>query len=271
MVIKGGRPVTAHVNSDFKPNPDASSYSSDPSPSALAGLFNPQGPSGTGRRRLGVHRGTIIFSEEDRPDGAFLLSSGRVKLSRLTKSGREILLDIVEPGDIFGLHEVLLGTRRTATAATLADSQIIRIGSSEIEEALKGSPGLVRGILQALLRRMVSMERRMESLMTQTVPRRLGHALLELARSEGNGHGFFVGLTHQDLGNLVGTSRETVSLFLSRFRQSGWVATERGRIRILNSKGLENWLESQEGVDEIPTEAGEERVGGRVDRRESAG
>lgn len=263
--------MDAYVNSDIESYPNGSSHASDPSLSALAALFGRSGQSGTGRRRHTIHRGTIIFSEEDQPDGAFLLSSGRVKLSRLTQSGREILLEIVEPGDIFGLHEVLLGTTRTTTAATLTDSQIIRIGSSEIEETLRGSPKLVRGILQALLRRMVSMERRMESLMTQTVPRRLGHALLELARSEGNGHGSFVGLTHQDLGNLVGTSRETVSLFLARFRQSGWVATERGRIRILDSKGLENWLESQDGVDEIPTETGEGPEGVRVDRRESAG
>lgn len=228
------------------------SGSSDASGHALSVLENIFHQSEAGRRRHTVQRGTVLFSEEDGPDGAFLLVSGRIKLSRLTQSGKEILLELVEPGEIFGLHEILLGTPRTSAATALTDCQVIRVRPKEITEALEGSTELVRGILQMLLHRMKWMERRMESLMTQTVPRRIGYALLELARSDGNGKGEFVGLTHQDLGNLVGTSRETVSLFLARFRQSGWVATERGRIRILDPKGLERWLDSEERADDIP-------------------
>jgi hypothetical protein len=70
-----------------------------------------------------------------------------------------------------------------------------------------------------------------------------------------------VRLTHQDLGNLVGTSRETVSLFLGWFRQRGWVATERGRIRILDPRGLRDWLASDTGQNDAPAAAGGRKRG----------
>jgi len=207
------------------------------------------------RRRHSLQRGTILYSEDDRADGAYLLVSGQVKLTRLTPSGKEVLLELVEPGQVFGLRDVISGPRRSATATALAESHVVRITRVELDEALRRSPRLMRDILRTMARRMTGMERRMEALMTQTVPKRLGRALLDLSRSNDGGDApRAVGLTHQELGNLVGTSRETVSLFLARFRRQGWVATERGRIRILDPGGLEEWLESGVDPDEIASE-----------------
>jgi CRP-like cAMP-binding protein len=235
--------------------------------SALNNLFQQKA---AGRRQLVFQRGAVLFSEEDRVDGVYHLLSGRIKLSRLTPSGKEVLLELVEPGDVFGLQDVLRMTPRTMTAAALTKSRVIRLGSKELEENLRGSPKLMRDLLQLMLRRMSWIEQRMEALMTQTVPRRLGYTLLELVRSDGDDNRGYVGLTHQDLSNLVGTSRETVSLFLARFRQSGWVATERGRIQILDPEGLEKWLEREGGADDIPTGASGSN-GRRLDKGGSPG
>lgn len=211
-----------------------------------------------------IRRGSALFSEDDRADGAYLLLSGSVKVSRLTPSGKEILLDLVGPGGVFGLQEALGGGRRGSAATALSDVRALRLEARELTVALGGSPGLLRDVLRHLLARLARVERRMELLMTLTVPRRLGHALLELSGAEDNGGARSVALTHQDMGNLVGTSRETVSLFLARFRQRGWVATERGRIRILDPKGLEEWLESDESPDDVA-------LRGQVDSRHPSG
>ena len=171
------------------------------------------------------------------PQGAIhLLISGRLKIVRLSSRGREFILELVEPGEIFGEMSVLGEEPQDVMAEAMEDSRVGILSRREFEELLRCEPFLAMRVTRLLTERRQGIERRMESLVFKRVPGRLAHLLLSLSRVYGvpdtRGTLLRIRLSQQDLGNFIGASREIVNLTLSDFRRRGFIET-RGRRLIL--------------------------------------
>ena len=183
-----------------------------------------------------------IYLPGDPGDFVYLLKSGRVKISKIGDDGKELTLAILEPGEIFGEIDVLEETTRDTVAEVLDDAHICLIRREDFERFLKSQPQCSFKLTKLIGFRLKQIESRIEDLVFRDAPARLAHLLLSLASSFGtedpDDHAIKTKVTHQELANLIGTTRETVSLTLGQFRQAGLITMEKRQITILNEKGL---------------------------------
>jgi CRP/FNR family transcriptional regulator len=188
------------------------------------------------------HRHDLIFTPNDRGDKVFLLKKGRVKVFKLSDGGRELTLAILEPGEIFGEDALMDIERRSAFAEALDDAYICVIKREDFEEILKNKPDLALQFTKLVGERLKDVQARMEELTFRSVPARLASVLLRLADEHSlptdRGPKIDLKLTHQELANLIGSTRETTTSALNRFRKGGLIDVEKRQIIILSPEGL---------------------------------
>lgn len=189
----------------------------------------------------------MIYLPGDPSDRVFLLKKGRVKISRLTESGKELALDILGSGEVFGELEVLEDLPRDTMAEVLEDAAICVIKRSDFDAFIKAQPDLSIKLTKLIGFRLKRIERRIEDLVFRDVPSRLAHLLLDLAKEVGvkgeKGIHIRVKLTHQEIANLIGSTRETVSAVLNDFKRKGWIDQQKREMIILNEKTLASLFE----------------------------
>ncbi len=195
-----------------------------------------------------VSRGEAIFREGDPADALFIVKSGLVKLVSLSTEGEESILHILRPGDLFG--EVIIERRiRPFTAVALTDVTVSRLKRNDLLDLLASLPSLSRNFLRLLCDRLHQVEREFAGLLNAWAYHRLGRELLHLAGDLGveTGEGTLIPLhlTHEDLSNLIGTARETVTLQLQRFEEMG-IIRRKGRQIIVNRPRLAGYLSREE-------------------------
>jgi CRP-like cAMP-binding protein len=191
-------------------------------------------------RMLTVARGETIYRQEDTAEALFLLKRGRVRLSRLSAGGKRLELAILEQGTFFGEMPLLGERMRQASAEALDDCLLCVMSQADIEQLVLRAPRVALRMLSVLGRRLAESEARLEDLAYRSVPARLASVLLRL----GHEHGDLIdGLTHQELGDIIGAYRETVTKTLNEFQAAGLIAVSRRRIRLLDRRGLAAYLE----------------------------
>lgn len=173
--------------------------------------------------------------------GLHLVLSGRMKMLRFSEDGRVMILDLLDTGEVFG-EMTLVGEEGTepSYAEALEDVEIETYPRFALEGALRGRTGVALGIARLMAARRKRLERRLETQVFQRVPVRLTALLLELAERFGEperrGTVLDIPLSQQDLGNLIGASREIVSLTLSEFRRREMVSMLGRRIVVDEGK-----------------------------------
>jgi CRP/FNR family transcriptional regulator len=185
-----------------------------------------------------VRKGCIIYHQEDTAEGLFLLKQGRVRLSRISLTGKRLELAVLEPGTFFGEMPLLGEQMRSTEAEAIEDCTLCVMSQADIEQLVLRKPQVALRMLAVLGRRLADCEAHLEALAYRSVPARLAAALLRLGRS-----GTIEGITHQDLGDIVGAYRETITKVLDEWQAAGYVELGRRRIRILNRDGLSALLE----------------------------
>jgi len=184
-------------------------------------------------------RRETIFTAWDPSDRIYLLRSGRVKLYMLSDEGREITLAIMEPGDIFGETALVNPAARQVFAEALDDAIVAVMGLADFEALMRGQPGVALKVTQAIGQQLIRTQRQVESLAFADVSTRLARFLLDQVAERGerqNGRGVRLplALTHQEMANLLGTTRETLTATLNRFVDAGVLAVEgRGTLLVL--------------------------------------
>lgn len=181
-----------------------------------------------------------IYLPDDPSNTVYLLKKGRVKIGSSTPSGKEVTFEILDPGEIFGELEALEDSPREALAETLDDALICAIRREDFTRYLREHPGLMVRLTKLMGFRLRKIQSRVEDLVFRDVPARLAHLLLELKKTDGvpEGGGIRVKLTHQEMANLIGCSRETVSATLGQFRKRRLIRIDGRSITILDSYGL---------------------------------
>jgi CRP-like cAMP-binding protein len=175
---------------------------------------------------------TIV--EEGLPgDYMYVIREGQVKVTKLSGDGREKILELLGAGDFFGEMSLLDNVERSASVKTLAETRILALSRSDFLKELRRSPDLAMAVIQELTRRVRQMDEQASSLSFQRVRERTQGVLLKLAREETTRHGRRATptLTHQQIADMIGTSRETVTRVVKNLKEEGWLEQETGRTR----------------------------------------
>ncbi len=183
-----------------------------------------------------------LYLQGDPSSNVYLLKRGRVKIANTAPSGKEITFDILEAGEVFGELDVLEGTPRSTSAEALDDALICVIPRNEFDQYLAMHPNVTIKLTKLIGLRLKKIQSRVEDLVFRDVPARLAHLLSELSATEGitdkQGIRLKVKLTHQEMANLIGCSRETVSATLGQFRDDGLIQMDGRTIVILKRDAL---------------------------------
>lgn len=188
-------------------------------------------------------RGRSVFAEGDPGDRLYVIASGSVKLGRKSPDGRENLLSVLGPGEMFGELSLFDPGPRTATATAVADALLYELTHEELVAWLEAHPPVAHHLLQALAHRLRRTNETLGDLVFADVPGRVAKALLDLSTRFGepaeDGIRVAHGLTQEELAQLVGASRETVNKALADFTARGWVRREGRAVVLLDAERLE--------------------------------
>jgi CRP/FNR family cyclic AMP-dependent transcriptional regulator len=189
-----------------------------------------------------ITRGQVLFHEGDPGDRLYVIVDGKVKLGRTSGDGRENLLAILGPGEMFGELSLFDPGPRNATATAVADTSLIGLGEEGLTSWLAGRPEVARQLLRALARRLRRTNENLADLVFSDVPGRVAKALLDLSERFGrpveDGLRVAHDLTQEELAQLVGASRETVNKALADFASRGWLRLEARAVVLLDVERL---------------------------------
>jgi CRP-like cAMP-binding protein len=193
-------------------------------------------------------KGDLVFSEGDDPAYLHTIASGRVKMVKRMPSGREVILEIMGPGDPLGAVVAYEGRPYPATAVALEPVQALLLPRSELFAMLEQHPSVVRGFLSGMARRIVELTQRIPEVAGGRVETRFALLFLKLAENLGRPEGEFtfipLPLSRQDLADLSGTTLETSIRVMSRWGKEGVVLTAPDGFRIGNREILDHLASS---------------------------
>lgn len=190
-----------------------------------------------------VARGETLFHEGEPGDRLYVIRSGKIKLGRKSSDGRENLLAVIGPGEMFGELSLFDLGPRTATATGVADAVVLELEHHVMSTWLEQNPGVATHLLNALARRLRRTNEALADLVFADVPGRVAKALLDLSirfgKQTDEGVRVAHDLTQEELAQLVGASRETVNKALADFAARKWVRREGRAIVLLDVERLE--------------------------------
>ena len=178
----------------------------------------------------------MILIEEEIGSTMFIILDGRVKISRISDDGREVILSILSEGDFFGEMSILDGQNRSANVVTLDDSRIMVIRREDFLQMLHDYPQIAINLLKELAQRLRRSDAQIKSLSLQNATGKVASTLLRIADDSGKIHLGQVEIPRlppqQDLANMAGTSRETISRVLKALTKQGHLRKEGSRLII---------------------------------------
>jgi CRP-like cAMP-binding protein len=177
-------------------------------------------------RRLPKNK-TIV--EEGTPgDYMYVIPEGRVKVTKLSGDGREKILELLEAGSFFGEMSLLDSAPRSASVKALTNVRILALSRNDFLNVLRRSPDLALAVIQELTCRLRQQDEQASSLSFQRVKERTQGLLVRLARDEIGTSGRLATppLTHQQIADMIGTSRETVTRAVKGLKEEGWLEQE---------------------------------------------
>ena len=190
-----------------------------------------------------LRRGEILFNEGDDGNQLYVVTEGKIKLGRTSPDGRENLLAILGPGQMFGELSFFDPGPRSATATAVTDVQLKSLGHEALSPVLNAHADVAHALLNQLAGRLRRTNEVVGDLVFSDVPGRVAKALLDLASRFGRraDDGIHVNhdLTQEELAQLVGASRETVNKALADFASRGWLRLEPRSVVILDLERLQ--------------------------------
>ena len=194
-------------------------------------------------RRVAFDKGATVFHKGDPGDALYAILSGRVGISSSSGLGKQVFLNILDAGEVFGEIALLDGGQRTAQAMVMEPTVLLRIDRARFLPFLEDRPRLCLRLMELLCDRLRWTSDIIESVIFLDIPRRLAKRILLLADDHGCDAGgdvqVAVGLSQEDLANMLGATRESVNKVLRAFQQQGLVAYRRGVLRVLNREALQ--------------------------------
>ena len=180
------------------------------------------------------HRGQLLYAPGETGEVLFILKAGRVRLYRLAADGRKLVLATVGPGTAFGEMSVLGQSMTGSFAEAIDESVVCMMSRIDIEEVMIEHPTVAVQMVRLLSMRLHEAENKLEQMAFTPVPERLARLLLSLSKGDE-----VAGYSHQELADMIGTARETVSRVLVEWKTAGVITIDRRSIRMLDAAALE--------------------------------
>jgi CRP/FNR family transcriptional regulator, cyclic AMP receptor protein len=172
-------------------------------------------------------RNTTIVEEGLAGDYMYVIREGRVKVTKLSEDGREKILEFLDAGSFFGEMALLDRAPRIASVKTLKPVKLLALSRTDFLNLLRKSPDLALAVIQELCKRLRTVDDQASALSFQRVKDRTKGLLQRLARDPHEEGGRVTpGLTHQQMADMIGTSRETVTRVVKELKQDGWLDQE---------------------------------------------
>jgi CRP/FNR family transcriptional regulator/CRP/FNR family cyclic AMP-dependent transcriptional regulator len=169
----------------------------------------------------------VIFFENDLGDALYMILSGRVKVTILSDDGREIILAMLSDADFFGEMSLLDNEPRSATAIALRETEMVVLHQREFLTIVEKRPRVLINLLSVLSARLRKANHQIGNLALHDVYGRVARILLEMASEDGTrqagGRVTFRRPTHQEIANMIGATRETVSRMISDLHRQGYI------------------------------------------------
>jgi len=189
-----------------------------------------------------VRRRDVIYLPGDPGSSLFFVNGGRVKISKVTRDGKALTLNYCGPSELFGESCLVDGGPREEMAEAMENAMITEVERGDYERLIQHHATLGYRMTRLLAKRRLELENKLETLVFRDVTSKLAELLLQLAEEYGvdDARGTLVALkiTHQELANLIGSTRETVSLTLSQFKKKNLICTEGRKVIISDSESL---------------------------------
>lgn len=181
--------------------------------------------------------GKIFYMPEDSGEVLFLLKKGQVQIYRLAPNGKKLVVATLGPGAIFGEMSLVGQGMHNTFAEAVDDCLLCVMSRADVERLIREKPDVAFRFLETMGNRVSALEAHLEDIAFKSVPARLAGLLLRLAEEQGSDS--LRGYTHQDISEMLGTYRETVTQTLNEFKAQGLVAIGRKRIILVNKQRLE--------------------------------
>ena len=211
-------------------------------------IFSGVGPEDMSRitahaRSLRRARGEFIYMPGDRSDFVYILKQGRIKLSVLAESGKEIAIDIIQPGEIFGEFALVDESLRSNMTQALDDVLMWVFSKQDFTQLLTTQPKLALSYIRLVGDRRRRMEKKLSDITSKPVSARVCELLHEIStsRSEIDSSDHLVPLTHHDVASLIGAARQTTTTVLNDLERRSIIELGRGWIRVKRLKELQTY------------------------------
>jgi CRP/FNR family transcriptional regulator len=192
-----------------------------------------------------VDRDQFIFMEGDAAEYVYIVLDGKVKIVKQAPTGKELILEVFAPGEVFGGATLLLD-RHPASAVSMEPGVLLRLPRADYHALLKRFPPMAFQIIGLLRHRLAEAHQVIRGLAAERVETRVARLLFRLADKTGvpgdGGTRLGLHLTRQDIADMVGCTLETAIRILSRWQKEGFIKTEEGVITILNRQELSRLL-----------------------------
>ncbi|GAB5047081.1 Crp/Fnr family transcriptional regulator [Thermodesulfovibrio sp. TK110] len=193
-----------------------------------------------------LKRRQVIFYEGDKPEWFYILLKGKVKISKFSADGREIVLEIIDAPDFFGALAVIKNFSYPATAIAIEDCEIGKIGRDIFLEVFNNYPGLNNKILHHITMRLRGGIESLKSVALEDVLSRIVYQILKLATKYGKklAEGILIDLklTKQEIAEMAGTTTETAIRIIGRLKKEGYITEQKRKIIVKDIEGLSELL-----------------------------
>lgn len=187
-------------------------------------------------------KGEVLCSEGEVSDNLFLIRDGKIKISKMTKSGKEQILHILTKGDFFGEANLFDNKESTFTATAISNAKLCTLSKANLQLILEKNPEISMKILRELSHKLVETEELAKFLATKDVEARIASMLLEFSNKFGklvNGNiNIDLPLNREDMANYCGVTRETISRKLSKFENENIISLIGNKIIVIKDMNL---------------------------------
>lgn len=183
-------------------------------------------------------KGEIIFFEDNNDENLYILLDGRVKLTMLSPEGKEKAISILQVGDIFGEMSLFDQDTTPITAEVIDDARLVSIPFHDLEDIIRQEPEVAIKIIEALAKRSRLLTSQIRELVFQDAEGRLASLLMRFIEDFGvevkSGYLIDIVLTHQEIANLMGSSRVTVTKLLNQLIDEGIIKIYKRKIVVMD-------------------------------------
>ncbi len=201
----------------------------------------------SGSIEVKITKGEFIFMEGDPSHYIYFVLKGLVRILRTSEEGKDTILEILFPGDIFGVVAAMRGEPYPASAQALSDCVVLKIGRSSFSQFIGKNPHIYSHIMKIIWERLRSAHELIATVSTESAEKRIARIILKLMEriQEGKGGRYVLNFTRRDIADMSAITLETAIRIIKKMERKGVLVCGRGFIEIISADGIKRIIEDR--------------------------